>query len=69
MLRPSYFAGLHCAPLKDIPCFAADRRLGGSGGGCWVLIPKDDASSFCLEDVSHALRSLCEGVVLLSPCD
>ena len=20
--------------------FAADRRLGGSGGGCWVLIPK-----------------------------
>ena len=50
--------------------FAADRRLSeapvAAAGYCY---PKDDASSFCLEDVSHALRSLCEGVVLLSPCD
>ena len=50
--------------------FAAVRRLSeapvAAAGYCY---PKDDASSFCLEDVSHALRSLCEGVVLLSPCD
>ena len=44
------------------------EALGGSGGGCWVLLPKDDASSFCSEDVSHALRCLCEGIGLLSPC-
>ena len=49
--------------------FAADRRLGGSGGGCWVLIPKGRrVVLFVSEDVSHALRGLCEGVSLLSPC-
>ena len=28
------------------PLYGGSR---GSGGGCWVLLPKDDASSFCLE--------------------
>ena len=49
------------------PLYGGSR---GSGGGCWVLLPKDDASSFLSRRTfSHALRGLCEGISLLSPCD
>ena len=43
---------------------------GGSPRLRWRLLgtlPKDDASSFCLEGRLHALRGSCEGISLLSP--
>ena len=49
--------------------FAADRRLSeapvAAAGYCY---PRTTRRPFVSKDVSHALRGLCEGVSLLSPC-
>ena len=50
--------------------FAAVRRLSeapvAAAGYCY---PRTTRRPFVSKDVSHALRGLCEGISLLSPCD